>query len=78
MKKLSLLILTSCILTGCGAYGEPLFLAKVYDATDSCQSQNWHQGQPPRYCGAGSNRTYIYSTTKNAPLGELIGYIKKN
>jgi hypothetical protein len=59
------------ILTGCGTYGEPLLLARMYDAQDPCQFKN-NGGKIPSWCGASAGRTTIYSN-KGAPLG----YIKK-
>ena len=49
-------ILAVLALTGCGTYGEPLFLAQMYDRNDGCQQQNWHRygGRAPTWCGAGS------------------------
>lgn len=74
--KTFLLTITCCILGGCGTYGEPLFLAAIYDNNDPCQRQNWVNGQQPRYCGAGSSRTYIYTTPHQAPIGTQSGYLK--
>jgi len=66
---LALMILT---LSGCGTYGEPLFLARMYDASDPCQ-----RAQKPQWCGAASGRTTIYATPNNNPIGAPVGYIKK-
>lgn len=74
--KLFLLIITSCILTGCGTYGEPLFLAAIYDRADGCQRQN-NGGNYPSYCGASGSRTYIYSTAHQGSAGIQQGYLKK-
>jgi hypothetical protein len=69
-----LLSLTACILGGCGTYGEPLFLARMYDSADHCQ-----RFPQPSYCGAGTRgRTTIYATPTNNPIGAPIGYTKKN
>ena len=73
--KTFLLIITSCILGGCGTYGEPLFLAAIYDRADGCQRQN-NGGNYPSYCGAGGNRTSIYANRAWAPIGNQVGYIK--
>lgn len=76
--KLFLLSLTCCVLGGCGTYGEPLFLARMYDRADPCQRQN-NGGNYPSFCGAGSSgRTVIYATPTNNPLGAPVGYTKKN
>lgn len=78
--KIILLSLTCCILGGCGTYGEPLLLARLYDNADDCQPQNWHRsgGRQPSYCGAGSaGRTTIYATPTNNPIGAPVGYTKK-
>ena len=73
MKTL-LLSLTCCILGGCGTYGEPLILARMFDSADQCQ-----RFPQPNYCGAGSaGRTTIYATPNNNPIGAPVGYTKKN
>jgi hypothetical protein len=59
-------------LSGCGTYGEPLFLAKMYDSADRCQ-RNPHI----HYCGASGSRTVIYATPNGAPVGTAVGYVKK-
>ena len=81
--KLFLLTLTSCILTGCGAYGEPLLLARIYDNNDPCQPQNIRgatakerAANMPSFCGASSNRQYIYTTPQNQAVGAPSGYVK--
>jgi hypothetical protein len=62
------------LLTGCGTYGEPLFLARIYDSADHCQRQ-----PQLSYCGAGSRgRATIYATPTGNPIGAPIGYTKKN
>lgn len=70
-------ILLSLALVGCAT--PPQWLASYYNNQDACQSQNWYKngGQQPRYCGAGSARTYIYTTPHQAPLGYQSGYVKK-
>jgi hypothetical protein len=61
-------------LTGCGTYGEPLILARMYDSADHCQ-----RFPQPSYCGAGTrSRTTIYATPTNNPIGAPVGYTKKN
>ena len=73
MKTL-LLSLTCCILGGCGTYGEPLLLARMYNSADPCQ-----RSPQPSFCGAGgAGRTTIYATPNNNPIGAPIGYTKKN
>lgn len=62
-----LLLLLCCTLGGCGAYGEPLFLAKMYNANDPCQ-----RTPMPDWCGASKGRVTIYNTQ-----GQAQGYIKK-
>jgi len=59
-------------LSGCGTYGEPLFLARMYDSADTCQ-RNPHT----HFCGASKGRTVIYATPNGAPVGNPIGYVKK-
>ena len=64
-------------LTGCGTYGEPLLLARMFDAADGCQLKN-NGGKYPSYCGAGgAGRTTIYATPTNNPIGAAVGYTKK-
>lgn len=75
--KTFLLITIACCLGGCGTYGEPLFLAKMFDSADTCQRQNWPNGREPSYCGASSGRTYIYATPNQSGVGRQVGYIKK-
>jgi hypothetical protein len=72
MKLLTLALVSSLALSGCGTYGEPLILARWYDSRDPCQQQNWRNGAPPNFCGATAGRTYIYP--KNGPA---VGYIGK-
>lgn len=76
MKTIATLAV-AVILSGCGTYGEPLLLARIYDRNDPCQSQNYNI-KPPSFCGASSGRTVIYSTPRGEPIGAAIGYIKKN
>lgn len=49
----TLIILSVVLLTGCGTYGEPLLLAKLYDNADRCQRDPYLS-----WCGAGSGRVY--------------------
>lgn len=65
MKRL-LLIITASVLTGCGTYGEPLWLAAIYNSNDPCQTGK------ANYCGASSNRVYIYNNS-----GQQSGYVKR-
>jgi hypothetical protein len=60
------------ILSGCGTYGEPLLLARIYDAQDPCQVKN-NGGKYPSWCGATSGRQTIY-TNRGAP----VGYVQKS
>ncbi len=86
--KLVLLMIIACILGGCGTYGEPLLLARMYDSQDPCQSRNWKengghmdlsnvprgaQSGYPDFCGGSVGRNYIYDSQ-----GRLIGYTKPN
>jgi hypothetical protein len=73
----NILIAVSILLTGCGTYGEPLLLAKMFDSADKCQLKN-NGGNYPSYCGAGSARTVIYSTPNNNPVGAAIGYTSES
>ena len=67
MKAL-LIILTTLLLTGCGAYGEPLWLARIADANDPCQIK--YQGyRPPSFCGAASGPT-LY--TRDYRTGRIV------
>ena len=75
MKNI-LLILITASLTGCGTYGEPLFLAAMYDRADPCQRQN-NGGNYPSFCGASNSRTYIYTTAHQGSAGIQTGYFKK-
>lgn len=82
MKRF-LLSITCCLLGGCGAYGEPLLLARIYDNNDPCQRQNIRGSTPqeraanmPVFCGASGNRQYIYSTPQNQAVGAPVGYVK--
>lgn len=71
-----LVIITACILTGCGTYGEPLLLARMFDSADPCQLKN-NGGNYPSFCGAGGRgRTTIYSTPTGNPIGAPVGYTK--
>lgn len=53
MKYLAM-ILAALAVTGCGTYGEPLLLSRMYDRADPCQSKNWPNGIEPRFCGGQS------------------------
>lgn len=55
MKYLAM-ILAALVLTGCGTYGEPLLLSRIYDRADPCQSQNAVDGKTPNWCGASGNQ----------------------
>jgi len=70
MMRTAILILSLAV-SGCGTYGEPLFLARMYDSADPCQRQPM-----PSWCGAASGRTVIYATPNNNPIGAPVGYIK--
>lgn len=50
--KMLLALAVTLVLTGCGAYGEPLWLARIADAQDPCQRPN-----KPSFCGAASGKT---------------------
>jgi hypothetical protein len=67
--KLLLITTTSLALSGCGTYGMPLILAKIYDGADPCQQQH-----KPSFCGAGSHANTIYSTRNGVSLP--VGYVK--
>ena len=49
----TLILALTLVLTGCGTYGEPLFLAKLYDNADRCQRDPYLS-----WCGAGSGTVY--------------------
>lgn len=73
----TLTVVTALMLTGCGTYGEPLILARMFDSADPCQLRN-NGGNYPSYCGRGSaGRTTIYATPTNNPIGAEVGYTKK-
>jgi hypothetical protein len=60
-------------LAGCAQ--PPVWLAQHFDQQDPCQSRA-ELGRPagyqiPTWCGASTNRTYIYNTSN-----QKIGYIK--
>jgi hypothetical protein len=50
--KIVILAVTA-LLTGCGTYGEPLLLARLYDNADRCQQNPYLS-----WCGAGSGKVY--------------------
>lgn len=63
MKVLTLLL--TLILTGCGTYGEPLIISKVFYSYDPCLTTNYVGNTPderakqvPNFCGAGSGTKY--------------------
>ena len=77
MLKILFSICTLVVLSGCAS------VANFYDRRDPCQTgssseaERQRLGRPqgytaPSFCGASSNRTYIYS-----PGGERLGYIAK-
>jgi hypothetical protein len=47
--KTFIAVLTTLTLTGCGAYGEPLLLARMFDSNDPCQ-----RNPSISFCGAAS------------------------
>lgn len=51
--KILLALATTLVLTGCGAYGEPLLLAKMFDEADPCQKNPYLH-----FCGAASGSTF--------------------
>lgn len=51
MKTLLALLATLAV-TGCGTYGEPLLLAKMFDSADPCQKNPYIS-----YCGAAQGPT---------------------
>ena len=69
--KLAALILATLALTGCGTYGEPLLLARMYDNADVCQTRNWPNGVEPRFCGGapGKSRSVYVN-------GQYVGTVK--
>ena len=82
----TLLLALALTLTGCGQYGEPIWLAQMYDNQDPCQSRNWkengghidvdryprgRQSGYPEFCGGGARRSTIYTLDNRA-----IGYTK--
>ena len=86
--KTFLLIATCCILGGCGQYGEPIWLAQLYDRQDPCQSRNWKENGGhmdlsgvergelsgyPHFCGAGGN---VRRTTIYTMDGRPTGYVR--
>ena len=71
--KLSAILILSVLMTGCGTYGEPLFLSRMYDSADPCQAQN-HKGKPPEWCGASSRSNTVYRTVNG--VSQPVGYIK--
>ena len=72
----SLILVTILLLTGCGTYGEPLLLARMFDSADPCQLRN-NAGNYPSFCGAGQRgRTTIYATPTGNPIGAPVGYTK--
>jgi hypothetical protein len=73
-----LILLVAVALTGCGTNGEPLLLARFYDAQDPCQLQNIRGAtiddkikNMPSWCGVSSGRKYIYNNQ-----GARVGYTK--
>jgi hypothetical protein len=80
-----LLLALALTLTGCGQYGEPIWLAQMYDSRDPCQSRNWRengghmdltnvprgkQSGYPDFCGAGGGaRRTTIYTMDNRPIG---------
>jgi hypothetical protein len=63
MKKLILVSMLALTLVGCGTYGEPLILARLYDSQDPCQAKN-SPGSLPSWCGRGQPRAWVYPARK--------------
>ena len=63
-----LLLASTLALTGCGTYGEPLILSKLYTYQDPCITTKYsgttpeqRASQMPSYCGGSSRGAgYIY------------------
>ena len=72
MKKIAL-VFSAVMLTGCGTYGEPILLARMFDAQDSCQSRGRPNYQRPDFCGAGTAYSGAVIRTKD---GKIIGTVK--
>jgi hypothetical protein len=65
-----LILLSISLLSACGHQplaGKLSFVGDYWDAQDPCQ-----RSPMPDFCGSGSGRTVIYSTS-----GQPLGYIKK-
>lgn len=61
-------------LSGCSST-PPRFLANAYNNMDPCQEMRPERAegyQRPSWCGAASNRIYVYSNS-----GQPQGYLKK-
>ena len=61
----------SILLSACAT--PPQWLANHFDSLDPCQVKHYKDPQP-KFCGASSGRTTIYSTPNAQPLGNPIGY----
>lgn len=76
MKKLIIVVL-AVLTSACGTYGEPLWLARMYDSRDPCQLQNVRGNtmeekfaNMPSWCGASSsgNRQVVRTYYDNRPV----------
>jgi hypothetical protein len=63
-----LIILVTLAISGCGAYGEPLLLARMADRADPCQRP---LNQKPTWCGASDG---VYSVTRDWSTGRYLTY----
>jgi len=61
IRNALVVVLASLVLTGCGAYGEPLLLSAFYDRNDPCQGITEQRARElnrpagyraPEWCGA--------------------------
>ena len=63
-----LIVALTLSLTGCGTYGEPLLLARMFDRNDPCQRE-----PSPQWCGASAGVT-VYQ--RNYYTGGIISTYK--
>jgi len=68
--RIIVIALLAVSMTGCGTYGEPLWLARIADANDPCQTQNRSAAyQRPSFCGASAGPRYY---TRDYRTGRII------
>lgn len=71
MKSKSVLVaIATLLISGCAH--PPAIVAAWYDSQDACQSRGRADYRYPAWCGAASDRSYIYTNGSRR-----VGYIAK-